>query len=177
MATSRTDGAVATDLYKLAMPSPVGQLTLVGSRRGLRAVLWETERPGRVALPAALADHSAGSSAPPVLADTVAQLSEYFAGERRQFELPLDLVGTPFQQQAWRALAAIPYGSTVSYGQQAERLGRPRSARAIGAANGRNPLSIVLPCHRVLGANGSLTGFAGGLAAKRFLLNLEGLAC
>lgn len=165
------------DLYQTTMASPVGLLTVIGSGRGLRAVLWATERPGRVKLPADVPTSTGGSGGPRVLADTVEQLGEYFAGERRQFELPLDLVGTPFQQKIWRSLADIPYGSTVSYGTQAERLGRPTASRAVGAANGRNPVSIVLPCHRVVGANGSLTGFAGGLTAKRFLLNLEGLTC
>ena len=159
------------DLSTTTLTSPVGLLTLVGSSRGLRAVLWENERPGRVVLPAGLPTNAA----PTVLGDTAAQLEEYFAGQRRCFDLPLDLVGTPFQQKIWRSLADIPYGSTVTYGQQAERIGRPSASRPVGAANGRNPVSIVLPCHRVIGANGSLTGFAGGLAAKRFLLDLEGV--
>jgi methylated-DNA-[protein]-cysteine S-methyltransferase len=104
---------------------------------------------------------------------TAEQLKEYFAGTRRAFELPLNLVGTPFERQAWLALATIPYGTTVSYGEQARRLGHPRAARAVGAANGRNPVSIVLPCHRVVGVGGALTGYAGGLDAKRTLLEHE----
>src|SRR4029453_8029196 len=101
------------------------------------------------------------------------QLDEYFAGRRRTFDVPLDLHGTPFQIKTWRLLAAVPYGSTVSYRQQAVLLGDPNKARAVGAANGRNPASIILPCHRVLGASGALTGFAGGLEAKRSLLEFE----
>jgi methylated-DNA-[protein]-cysteine S-methyltransferase len=109
----------------------------------------------------------------PVLRLATEQLAEYFAGRRRTFELPLDLHGTPFQVKAWRLLATVPYGSTVSYGQQAALLGDPNRARAVGAANGRNPVSIILPCHRVVGASGALTGFAGGLDAKRSLLEFE----
>ena len=109
----------------------------------------------------------------PVLAATSAQLDEYFAGTRTTFDLPLDLVGTPFQVDAWQGLAGIPYGETVSYGEQARRLGKPDAVRAVGAANGRNPLPIVLPCHRVIGADGSLTGFGGGLHVKQALLDHE----
>ena len=107
------------------------------------------------------------------LAPYVQQFTEWFAGTRQQFDLPLSLHGTEFQRAAWLALADIPYGETCSYGQQAARLGRPTAVRAIGAANGRNPLPIILPCHRVIGSNGSLTGYAGGLAIKQFLLSLE----
>ena len=101
------------------------------------------------------------------------QLDEYFAGTRRAFDLPLDLRGTLFQNRTWSALAELPYGTTVSYGEQARRLGVPRAARAVGAANGSNPLPIVLPCHRVIGANGALTGYGGGLDVKRWLLAHE----
>ena len=114
-----------------------------------------------------------GTSEDPRFASAIAQLREYFAGERTTFDLPLALDGTPFQQEAWRALADIPYGETVSYGEQARRIGKPEAIRAIGAANGRNPIAIVLPCHRVIGADGSLTGFGGGLETKRRLLDLE----
>ena len=113
-------------------------------------------------------DHARRQDAP-----AVDQLTEYFAGERTTFDLPLDPVGTEFQVAAWRALGEIPYGETRTYGEQAAGIGRPTAVRAIGAANGKNPLSIVLPCHRVVGADGSLTGFAGGLDAKRFLLTHE----
>lgn len=154
--------------YETRMDSPVGELTLVASDAGLRSVTWPNERPGRVASPETLhaGDH-------PVLAAAKAQLGEYFSGTRAAFDLPLDLVGTDFQRRAWLALADVPYGETVSYGEQAARLGHPRSARAIGAANGRNPISIVLPCHRVIGGGGALTGFAGGLDVKRALLEHE----
>jgi methylated-DNA-[protein]-cysteine S-methyltransferase len=143
--------------------TPVGLLTLVGGDTGLRAVLW----------PGGPTPHDAEPGPHAVLAETERQLREYFEGTRRTFELPLELVGTPFQRRAWLALANIPYATTVSYGEQARRLGVPRAARAIGAANGRNPLSIVLPCHRVVGAGGALTGYGGGLDAKRRLLDHE----
>ena len=109
----------------------------------------------------------------PALAPFVEQFAAYFAGALREFSLPLSLVGTPFQQQVWQALRTIAYGETISYGEQARRIGNPRAVRAVGAANGRNPLPIVLPCHRVVGKNGSLTGYAGGVQVKQFLLQLE----
>ena len=102
-----------------------------------------------------------------------AQLQAYFAGELRDFELPLAAEGTPFQQRVWRALCDIPYGETISYGELARRIGQPTASRAVGLANGQNPISIVVPCHRVIGANGSLTGYGGGLARKRWLLAHE----
>jgi methylated-DNA-[protein]-cysteine S-methyltransferase len=108
-----------------------------------------------------------------LLADARRQLSEYFAGERTTFDLPLRPAGAPFQLRVWEALLRIPYGETASYGELARELGHPTAARAVGAANGRNPIAIVVPCHRVIGANGSLTGYAGGLACKRALLDLE----
>lgn len=110
----------------------------------------------------------------PVLAQTRAQLQAYFRGDLRLFTVPLAPAGTPFQQRAWNALRAIPYGQTRSYGEQARAIGQPSATRAVGAANGRNPIAILIPCHRVLGADGTLTGYAGGLDIKRFLLNLEG---
>jgi methylated-DNA-[protein]-cysteine S-methyltransferase len=146
------------------IPSPVGELTVVGGDAGLRAVLFAGE-----AAPA-----GAVEGPHPVLDEAARQLGEWFAGERTVFELPLDLASaTAFQRRAWLALAEIPYGTTRSYGEQARTLGIPRAARAVGAANGRNPLSIVLPCHRLVGADGSLTGFSGGLAVKRALLAHE----
>ena len=148
--------------------SPVGALTLVAQGQGLIAILWTDYAPDRVRIgqTEARPDH-------PVLVKTARQLAEYFVRERTEFTLPLDPIGTAFQKSVWRALRAIPYGQTRSYGQIAEALGRPFAARAVGAANGRNPLSIVVPCHRLIGADGSLTGFAGGLGAKRQLLALE----
>jgi len=149
--------------------SPVGPLTLIASDTGLRAVLWPSERPGRVGVPDDVVERPEHA----VLVVAAAQLRQYFEGRRTSFEVPLDLHGTDFQKKVWRALAEIPFGETVSYAEQAARLGDANKARAVGAANGRNPVSIVLPCHRVVGADGSLTGFAGGLDAKRFLLQHE----
>lgn len=156
-------------LARSTMPSPVGELTLIASETGLVAVLWENDDPTRVRLADVQdeADH-------PVLTRTAAQLAEYFAGERRSFDLPLDFRGTDFQKSVWAQLLAIPFGETRSYGEIARKLGNPTASRAIGAANGRNPISIIAPCHRVVGASGSLTGFAGGLETKAFLLKLEG---
>ena len=149
--------------------SPVGEMTLVAGDAGLRNVTWPNERPGRVAPPPG----SISTLSHPVLDVALAQLRQYFAGDRQVFELPLDLVGTPFQRSAWLALADIPYGEMVSYGEQARRLGRPNSTRAVGAANGRNPIAVILPCHRVVGRNGALTGYAGGLDIKGALLAHE----
>jgi methylated-DNA-[protein]-cysteine S-methyltransferase len=144
-----------------AVETPIGTLGLVASERGLTRVLWSAR--GLADDPSALVDEAA------------AQLEAYFAGELTSFAIPLDLEGTDFQRQCWLALATIPYGQTVSYGEQARRLGLgPDAARAVGAANGQNPVPLVLPCHRVIGANGSLTGFGGGLPLKRFLLEHEG---
>ena len=156
-------------LYRSCMPSPVGELSLVASDAGLAAVLWENDDPRRVPLRdlANGADH-------PVLEQTRAQLGEYFTGKRTMFDLPLDFRGTDFQKSVWHTLLTIPFGETRSYRQIAEAVGRPTASRAVGAANGRNPISIIAPCHRVVGANGTLTGFAGGLEAKAFLLKLEG---
>lgn len=150
------------------MDSPVGTLTLIASEAGLAAVLWPDDDPARVCLePREEApDH-------PVLAAARAQLAAYFAGTRQRFDLPLDPRGTVFQQAVWQALLTIPFGETRSYAAIARQIGRPSATRAVGAANGRNPLSIVAPCHRVIGSNGALIGFAGGLAAKEMLLRLE----
>lgn len=152
-------------------PSPIGALTIVVSDRGLRALLWENDRAGRVTVPVEPRRRRTDLSS-----EVARQLSEYFAHQRTAFDVPLDPRGTPFQERVWQALREIAYGDTVSYGEQARRLGDAGLARAVGAANGRNPISIIVPCHRVVGANGSLTGFAAGLDAKRFLLNLEGAA-
>jgi methylated-DNA-[protein]-cysteine S-methyltransferase len=149
--------------------SPVGTLTLVASDQGLAAILWEHDRPGRVRL-----NIEAEDDRHPVLLEAERQLEEYFAGQRTRFTLPLDLSGTPFQQQVWRALLTIPFGETRSYAQIARQIGKPGAARAVGAASGRNPVSIVAPCHRVVGSTGALTGFGGGLDVKARLLALEG---
>jgi len=153
--------------FKL-MPSPVGILKLIASDKGLAAILWENEDPKRYRLPALLAEGSH-----PVLLETERQLTEYFAGQRKQFTVALDFVGTEFQKKVWAALVAIPFGETRSYGEIARAIGNPAAVRAVGAANGKNPISIIAPCHRVIGANGKLTGFAGGLQAKAFLLKIE----
>jgi len=153
--------------------SPVGELRLVASADGLCAVLWPADTATRVPLAADL-DFAEKADDAPALNTAATQLDEYFAGTRQTFSVPLDLRGTGFQQLAWRALAEIPFGETRTYAEQAELIGRPKAVRAIGAANGRNPLSILLPCHRVIGSDGSMTGFAAGLDAKRFLLNHEG---
>ena len=154
--------------YSKTIWSPVGELTLVADDRGLAAILWENDKPDRVRLGALRerADH-------PVLVETERQLREYFAGERRTFDVPLSFAGTDFQKRVWAALLAIPFGETRSYGEIAHQLGTPGASRAVGAANGRNPISIIAPCHRVVGSTGKLTGFAGGLEAKAFLLGLE----
>ncbi|WP_407310725.1 methylated-DNA--[protein]-cysteine S-methyltransferase [Pseudomonas sp. nanlin1] len=154
--------------FSKTLPSPVGLLTLVSNDLGLQAILWETEHPNRVRL---------GELTPtlshPVLDEAARQLEQYFAGQRQQFDLPLAFNGTEFQQKVWHALLTIPFGETRSYSQIAQQIGLPAAVRAVGAANGRNPLSIVAPCHRVIGASGALTGFAGGLTAKQVLLALE----
>ena len=182
--------------------SPLGQLRLIAGAGGLCAVLWpDDERPvlvgarldartlaepidaderaedgGRVSGGTGDAEPRAAAmarEAEAILDETVRQLDEYFTGTRRRFDLTLDPVGTEFQVAVWRSLAEIAYGETATYGEQAARIGRPTAVRAVGAANGRNPLSIVLPCHRVVGSDGRLTGFAGGLDAKAYLLDHE----
>ena len=150
------------------IPSPVGTLTLVAGDRGLCAVLWENDDPRRVRLGPRVAD--AGHA---VLVEAERQLAAYFAGRLEVFALPLDFNGTAFQRTVWDALLTIPYGETRSYGAIARQIGLPKASRAVGAANGKNPISIVAPCHRVVGSTGRLTGFAGGLAAKAHLLALE----
>lgn len=155
-------------LSYMYLASPVGQLKLVANAQALVAVLWENENPKRVRLAELLeeAQH-------PVLLETARQLNEYFAGQRRQFDLPLDFEGTDFQQKVWQALLSIPFGETRSYKQIAEQIGNPKAVRAVGAANGKNPISIIAPCHRVIGASGKLVGFAGGLENKDILLKIE----
>jgi methylated-DNA-[protein]-cysteine S-methyltransferase len=155
-------------LYK-TIQSPVGELILVARGTKLAAILWENERLNRVRLGPLEPDGDH-----PTLKETERQLLEYFAGQRRRFELELDFAGTDFQVRVWQALLTIPFGETRSYRDIAIQIGQPTATRAVGAANGRNPISIIAPCHRVIGTSGSLTGFAGGLAAKQFLLSLEG---
>lgn len=153
----------------MTLASPVGELRMVANGARLVAILWENDKPNRVRLgPMSVVVDS------PILLQTAQQLTEYFAGTRERFELELDFVGTPFQKKVWQALLTIPFGETRSYSQIAMQIGCPGAVRAVGAANGKNPLSIVAPCHRVIGASGKLTGFAGGLEAKALLLTLEG---
>lgn len=166
---TRTNAATPDRLVSTTLPSPVGTLTVVVSAAGLRAVMWGSEHE-KLRLGPIVRD---GDDPTGVLAATVQQLGEYFAGQRTDFDLPLDPVGSEFQSAAWMALRLIPYGETVSYGEQARRMGDARKARAVGAANGRNPISIIVPCHRVVGANGSLTGFGGGIENKAWLLDHE----
>jgi methylated-DNA-[protein]-cysteine S-methyltransferase len=153
--------------YK-TIESPVGKLKLVASDNGLVAILWENDNPRRVRLSELIANEQQ-----PILVETERQLGEYFAGKRKTFSVPLDMRGTRFQKDVWEVLLAIPFGETRSYGQLAKQLGNPNATRAVGAANGRNPISIIVPCHRVIGSSGKLTGFAGGLDTKAHLLNLE----
>ena len=150
------------------MTSPVGRLQLVASNEGLAGILWQLERPHRLQAVAVQDD------AHPVLVETERQLGEYFSGRRNAFALKLDPSGTPFQRSVWNALLTIPRGETRTYAQIAKQVGRPTAVRAVGAANGQNPIAIVVPCHRVIGSSGRLTGFAGGLDAKAWLLALEG---
>ena len=154
--------------YK-AMKSPVGELKLVAGDKGLTAIIWENDDPRRVPLAGATEDKNH-----PVLLEVERQLNDYFSGNRKKFSVPLDFRGTEFQKKVWAALLTIPFGETRSYGQIARQIKHPKAVRAVGAANGKNPISIIAPCHRVIGSNGKLTGFAGGLEAKALLLALEG---
>ncbi|MBP6875729.1 MAG: methylated-DNA--[protein]-cysteine S-methyltransferase [Candidatus Eisenbacteria bacterium] len=172
----------------ITMPSPVGMLTLTASEKGLVAVLWKKTAPahggkGRNDTKSSANEakqtrtQGADDGAAAILKETQAQLEEYFAGKRRKFDLPLDVRGTEFQKRVWKELQKIPFGETASYGDIAKRIGRVSACRAVGAANGRNPISIIVPCHRVIGANGTLTGFGGGLEAKALLLDHEARVC
>ena len=148
------------------MPSPVGPLTLVGEGDDLTGVFFETGSNARRRAPDWVRDDRR-------LRPAAAQLDEYFAGKRTRFDLPLAPRGTAFQKAVWAALLRIPFGETSSYGDIARAIGKPAASRAVGGANHRNPISIVIPCHRVIGADGSLTGYGGGLDHKRLLLELE----
>jgi methylated-DNA-[protein]-cysteine S-methyltransferase len=158
---------VAAPLYVERLPSPIGALTLVATERALVRVDFEG-RPGP-------AEAQAGPT--PLLVEVRAQLEAYLAGKLREFDLPLAAEGTAFQRGVWGALRGIPWGETRSYREIARELGRPAAVRAVGAANGQNPIPIIIPCHRVIGADGSLTGYGGGLARKRWLLSLERAQC
>lgn len=168
-------------LYRTTTPTPIGPLTLLASDDGVVAIRWDTETSDREPDAHNPVDRKlAGETIVDVAASehrtldrAVTQLLEYFAGARTEFDLPLDPDGTAFQHEAWAALRRIPFGTTVSYGEQATMMGDRNKARAVGAANGKNPIPIVVPCHRVVGSNGHLTGFAGGLDTKAWLLDHE----
>jgi methylated-DNA-[protein]-cysteine S-methyltransferase len=166
---TRTSHAAQKDHVFKTVRSPVGDLKLVASSAGLAAILWQNDDPKRVRLNIVVRDDRH-----PVLVETERQLAEYFSGRRKAFDLTLDFAGTDFQKKVWRALLTIPFGETRSYGEIARQIGSPKAVRAVGAANGKNPISIVAPCHRVIGSSGELTGFAGGLDTKAYLLRLEG---
>lgn len=148
------------------MESPLGPLTLFSDGVYITGIAFAEER---YPLDREGAEHSEAA----VLLDAERQLAEYFGGWRQSFDLPLRAEGTAFQQEVWAALQEIPYGQTMSYGELAQKLGKEKAVRAVGAANGRNPIAIVVPCHRVIGADGSLTGYGGGMERKKFLLELE----
>lgn len=152
--------------------SPLGDILLARNENGLSHISFQE---GTSAIePTAVSTTAVWQQDDTAFADATAQLNGYFAGELREFDLPLAPEGTPFQQQVWQALQTIPYGTTSTYGKLAAQLGKPMASRAVGAANGRNPLPIIIPCHRIIGANGKLTGFRGGLRFKEALLALEG---
>jgi len=153
--------------YKF-IKSRVGELKLIAKDDKLAAILWENDDPSRIPMPEM--EEDAGR---PVLVETARQLEEYFAGQRSQFDVPTNFQGTEFQRKVWNALLRIPFGETRSYAQIAKLVGSEKAFRAVGAANGRNPISIIAACHRVIGASGKLVGFAGGLETKKFLLDLE----
>lgn len=152
-------------IYETIVPSPIGDLLLIGNGRALTGLYMEQRRHGPPEQ-ARRRDHGP-------FAEVREQLDAYFAGERQAFDVALELTGSEFQRQVWQALCEIPFAVTESYGQLAERIGRPSASRAVGAANGRNPVSIIVPCHRVIGHNGSLTGYGGGMERKRWLLEHE----
>ena len=163
---SEAPHTLGTTLYFTEFPSPIGIIQLRGTEEALTGVFMEEHRHQPEPPRGAVRD-------PSPLRAARAELEEYFAGARREFTSALEPAGTPFQQRVWLALREIPYGTTISYGELARRIGQPRASRAVGLANGRNPISIIVPCHRVIGANGTLTGYGGGLERKRFLLALE----
>ena len=154
--------------YYTKLDSPVGTLTLIASSQYLEALLWEGDNPKRVPTPNLELNPNH-----PILKRAQKQLNEYFAKRRSQFDIPYQFTGTDFQNKVWKELSRIPYGEKRSYSEIARRVKSPHACRAVGMANGRNPISIIVPCHRVIGASGDLTGFAAGLKIKKFLLDLE----
>jgi methylated-DNA-[protein]-cysteine S-methyltransferase len=159
--------AAAQSQYYTIVPSPIGRLGLLATDRGLAAVMWEA----RLANIGEL--NAAEDSRHPILVEAARQFDQYFAGRRKKFELKLEFHGTDFQKRVWSELLKIPFGETRSYGEIAKRLGNVNAMRAVGGANGQNPIPIVAPCHRVIGASGDLVGFGGGLDVKAYLLNFE----
>lgn len=157
-----------TQLFYRYIPSPVGQLKLIASDTALLAVLWDSDKPSRVFL-----QEITENPQHPILLKAQQQLQEYFSGQRQVFDLPLEFIGTGFQKKVWAALLKIPFGETRSYLDIAQAIDNPKAVRAVGAANGKNPISIIAPCHRVIGKNGALVGFGGGLENKTILLDLE----
>jgi methylated-DNA-[protein]-cysteine S-methyltransferase len=171
----KTLPSAGDEVAVITMSSPIGELFVGASDAGVRFLMWENDpRPVFDVVDGVGGDHT-GTRRGEILELAAQQLDEYFRGQRTEFDLPLDPQGTPFQHAAWMALRSIPYGQTVTYGHQARMLGDVNKSRAVGAANGKNPIGIVVPCHRVIGSNGSLTGFAGGLEAKAWLLDHERL--
>ena len=150
------------------MKSPVGELTLIACETGLCSILWEDEKENRVKINLGIEDQNNK-----ILNQTQKELEEYFLGKRTEFTIPLNPIGTEFQKKVWMELRRIPFGKTISYLELATRIGNPKASRAVGGANGKNPLSIIVPCHRVIGSSGKLTGFAGGISNKTKLLELE----
>ncbi len=147
--------------------SPIGELIIITSAKGLHAIVWDVDSKDLDR------ENLIRSKGEKIIVQTKKQLAEYFVGKRETFDLPLVLNGTPFQIQVWRQLQKIPYGETISYGEQAKRIGDKNKARPVGMANGRNPIPVIIPCHRVIGSNGKLVGFGGGLSRKEWLLNHE----
>jgi len=167
MKTTIRKKADASYVYKTTR-TPVGELKLIATDQGLAAILWENDKPKRVPLSPLTEDPTH-----PVLQQTERELSEYFEGNRTGFSVNLAAVGTEFQKRVWWALSEIPFGETRSYGEIAQRIGQPSAVRAVGAANGKNPISIIVPCHRIIGSSGALVGYAGGLPRKKWLLAHE----
>jgi methylated-DNA-[protein]-cysteine S-methyltransferase len=164
-----TTTSVAAPRVHTVTGSPVGPLTLVMADGALAGLYMQTQRH----MPPPEVFGAAAEDTGGLFAEAEGQLRDYFAGRRTEFDLPLALAGTPFQRRVWAELQEIPYGETISYGELAQRIGRPTAARAVGLANGRNPISIIVPCHRVIGADGSLTGYGGGMDRKQHLLTFE----
>ncbi|NBX04091.1 MAG: methylated-DNA--[protein]-cysteine S-methyltransferase [Alphaproteobacteria bacterium] len=160
-------------LHYTHVSSPVGKLMLVASGKGLCGLWFENGESQKYAAKMLEDGALVEDANHKLLTQAANQLAEYFAGKRKTFDIKLDMQGTIFQQKAWRELQKIPYGQTISYAEQAARIDNPKKARAVGVANGRNPLAIVVPCHRVIGSDGSLTGFAGGMNTKQYLLEHE----